>query len=443
MAQNVAANEHPSGWEAPGQWLLLLVVLVSILFWVVAQPDLSAISDNWLLSAGRLSGIVGVTLYVNNILLSTRLKIFEYLFGGLNRVYRVHHTQGGLAFIFMLLHPMLLIAARWSYPSLIRTYLIPSAAGVESGYTSGVLALSMLIALLSITYWAKIPYQWWKRTHYLIGIPGLFLILHIARVPSDVSRSNLLKWWLLALLVAALLARAYKFVWLRYVRRGKHYNITSIQKLGAITEISAEPTSTALNYLPGQFAYVTFNGSVSKEEHPYSISTYDASGKIRFSIKNSGDFTATLDRLKVDDTCDVHGAFGIFGHGVYETKNPIVMVAGGIGITPFLSLLTWLSVNDKTRKVTLYYSVSVASEAVYKKELTQLAVLLSNLTVKVIDTSKEGFLDAKKILADSSPKAKPARYLICGPPAMQHALTAQLLKAGVSNLRIETEVFSL
>ncbi len=433
--------KHPVGWQAPGQWLLVLTVVISSMLWLLAQPGLDAVTADPLFSLGKLCGVIGLTLYVNNIVLASRLKVFEFLFGGLNKVYRVHHTQGGLAFIAMLLHPTLLLLGRWDNPELARSYLVPSEEAVRSGYTAGVFALLILIVLLSITYWAKIPYQWWKRTHYLIGIPAFFLLIHVLLVQSDVSTNFPLKVWLVGLLVVGIFARAYKFVWLRYVQRGYAYDITNLRMLNDVTEVSAEPARATMSYLPGQFGYVTFTGSnLPKEEHPFSISTYDTTGKIRFSIKNSGDFTAMLAGIKQGQRLHVQGPFGIFGHSVYESKHPIVMVAGGIGITPFMSLLTWLAQHDTDRQVRLFYSVKDASELIYEPELNNLKKQLPNLEVSTVISNTTGLLTADKIIADALPKS---RYLICGPPGMQNAIIGQLKDKGVSNLHIESELFSL
>ncbi len=436
---------HPKGWQAPGQWLLLLVVVVSSLLWVNAQPSLDAVSSDWLNSIGKLAGVIGITLYALNVMLSTRFRVYEKLFGGLNTVYRVHHTNGGLAFIAMLSHPVFLILSRWSYPGILKSYLVPSASGLlTTGYTWGSVALWMTIVLLAITYWAKIPYEWWKRTHYLMGFISVPLLLHIWLVPSDVRTNSLLRGWLLGLLLLALAARAYKFVWLRYIQRGKRYKICEVRKLGSVTEVTAMPDGKAIKYLPGQFVFVTFDSkAIPREEHPFSISTYDANGLIRLSMKNSGDFTAKLGGLHRGDHVYCHGPYGIFGHASYETKHDLVLIAGGIGITPFLSILAYLSTQNKQRKVTLFYSVKQRQEAVYMKELIALKRKLKNLQVVAVETDSSGLLTAEVILKRLGDTKQRRKYLVCGPPAMQNALVAQLSDAGVSNLSIETELFSL
>jgi len=277
-----------------------------------------------------------------------------------------------------------------------------------------------------------------------MGFPAFFMMIHILLVPSDVQRYPILKWWLFALLMLAAFARVYKFVWLRYIRRGYSYKVCEIERKGTITEIKAIPKSKAMKYLPGQFAFVTFTAkNLPREEHPFSISNYEENGMVRFSIKNSGDFTGKLSLLHRSDLLYIQGPFGIFAHSVYETTHDLVMVAGGIGITPFMSSLQWLVKNQPKRKVTLYYSVRDRKEAVYETELKTIKAKMRNLQIAIIETEKSGMLSGEKIIKHQKTTDSSTKYLLCGPPGMQRAITTQLQELGVPARNIETELFSL
>src|SRR5476651_1983158 len=102
-------------------------------------------------SIGQVAGIVGLTLFAFNLLLSTRIKLFEDLFGGLNKVFIAHHIIGGVALIALLIHPIFL--ALRLIPSSMHDaalLLIPTFGNLPVAY--GIVALIGMIALLIITY---------------------------------------------------------------------------------------------------------------------------------------------------------------------------------------------------------------------------------------------------------------------------------------------------
>src|SRR5690242_11037529 len=96
--------EHLLGWG-----LTIAACAVPVVLWLQIHP-LGSIHGfpAIMLNLGRITGIVGLTMYALNLVYSTRLRVLEYLFGGLNRVYIAHHLLGGLAFILLSFHPALL-----------------------------------------------------------------------------------------------------------------------------------------------------------------------------------------------------------------------------------------------------------------------------------------------------------------------------------------------
>ncbi len=108
-----------------------------------------------------------------------------------------------------------------------------------------------------------------------------------------------------------------------------------------VTEVTLSPENESFSYSPGQFAFLRFHSDpVAAEEHPFTISsTPFGTRDIQFTIKESGDFTRTAGALRPGDTANVSGPFGVFTPARFGELRHLVMVAGGIGITPMLSIL--------------------------------------------------------------------------------------------------------
>src|SRR5437763_1467495 len=93
-----------------GWWFLGALCLVPVVMWAVMLP----LSDRFgspvttVQSIGQVAALVGLSMFSFNLLLSTRIKFFEDLFGGLNKVFIAHHIIGGLALIALLIHPLMM-----------------------------------------------------------------------------------------------------------------------------------------------------------------------------------------------------------------------------------------------------------------------------------------------------------------------------------------------
>ncbi len=130
---------------------------------------------------------------------------------------------------------------------------------------------------------------------------------------------------------------------------------------------------------------------------------------------------------------------------------PLVLIATGIGITPFISLLNSLSGSDKMPFVTLFYGNRNGSEHAFKNQLRALERRWPRLAVRNFysqprasdivgsDCQVIGRLDAAQI--EPSLVAKRARFYLCGSDAMVASMTKGLVSLGVPNFDIYNEVF--
>ena len=220
------------------------------------------------------------------------------------------------------------------------------------------------------------------------------------------------------------------------------------------------------SYLPGQ--YLTFQLKISGEDKPvvrcYSLS--DAPGRqyYRCSIKKalpprdqheapSGVSSTYMNEvLKVGDILDVKSPRGGFFLDLEDDK-PVVMLAGGIGITPMASMLNTLALTGSQRNATLFYGVCHSGDHVLRQELEAICENNDNLNQvvfysKPLETDQKGrdydvgdrisvdYLQAR--LGDTFSHAD---YFLVGPPPFMDALVSQLEEAGIPKESIKTEAF--
>lgn len=206
----------------------------------------------------------------------------------------------------------------------------------------------------------------------------------------------------------------------------------------------------AMDYRPGQYAFLRFvKSELPKESHPFSFvgSPLSDGDKIEFLIKESGDYTKKLGAIKVGDVASIEGPFGSLLDGKASFEAPLVLLAGGIGVTPMLSIIKGELARDPERKITLAWGLSTKDDAVSLEVLDKLKAEHSGFSYSLIFSKEEveghdkgridgAYLDKLRVSYDSS------LFLICGPAPMMKSAKSILKEKGVDDKRIRLEEFS-
>jgi predicted ferric reductase len=175
------------------------------------------------------------------------------------------------------------------------------------------------------------------------------------------------------------------------------------------------------------------------ESHPFTVSSAPAENNLRLSIKASGDWTQYLgEHLKPGTPAKVDGSYGMFN---YKTGKPRqIWIAGGIGITPFLS---WVRDFDEHPgvNVDLFYSVRSQAEALFLDEL-HAASAQRSFRVHVLYSTQGGRLSAANVVELSQGGLIGKSIYLCGPLAMITALSGQFRRLGVAAGDIHFEEFN-
>jgi len=389
---------------------------------------------------GQILGLVGVSLFAVNLILSARLKWIEYIFQGLNRMYVQHSRYGQIAFMALLFHPLLL-SIQYSAGSFLGAakFIFPSS---NVAMDLGIFGLGSMILLIVLTLYLRPKYNLWKWTHKFFGFSFFLGYLHVLLIPSTVSSYQPLRIYVLALAALGLMAFFYRTVLGRFLVRRFHYSVVAVQQLNdTITQVVMRPKGQRLSYVPGQFLFVGFEDpAVGSESHPFSIVSSPTDENLEIAVKNLGDYTARLPQLSSGSSVYLEGPYGTFFSSL-RVSNQHIWVAGGIGITPFISKARSL-VGDSSQKVDLYYCVKNIGEAAYVDELRQLEQSLQGrFRLFIFCSDVDGRITADYISTTSGGLSDKDIYL-CAPPVMIQAMKGQFVKQGINPRRLHSEEFN-
>jgi predicted ferric reductase len=451
--------EHLLGWG-----ITVLLCLVPVYLWLQIHP-LSTIHGfvSIMLNLGRVTGLVGMVMYALNLVYATRLRFLERFFGGLNRVYIAHHVLGGLALVFLSFHPMFL-ALRYVTTSLKQAALLLLPNGltpVNALFQShsldharvieqwaiflGIIAFWGMVGLLLVTFFVKIPYRVWLFTHKFLGVAFFIGGLHVLFVISDTSTHAGMKYYMLVLTGIGILAYVYRTLVGKILIRHYEYTVDDVKVVaGNVTQLRMRPIKDRMMYKPGQFVFIRFRNSgmkLSREWHPFSISSGTKDGYLQLSVKGLGDYTNSLIEIKPGAIADIEGAYGRFTYTNYKNLNQI-WVGGGIGVTPFLSMAR--SLPDYGFHIDLYYSVKTTSELIDWEDLRTIALAKNGnfRIIPYIGDQQNGHLDAD-FIEKTSGGLKDKDIFVCGPPPMMTSLRKQFKQKGVPGTSLHTEEFAM
>lgn len=422
-------------------WILIVILCaIPLVLWARISPMAIRFGSLYatVISLGQLTGLVGAALFALSLILSGRFRWTEGLFGGMNRVYIAHHIIGGIGFILLMVHPLILLYTRAMISfNKAALFFVP---GQNASDTFGILSLLSLMVLLIATYYVKLHYHIWKLLHKFLGASFFLGFLHMFLTQSDVARDTPMRMYMLGISTIALLVYVYRTILGRWLVRKCQCSVTSITPLsGEMVQIALQPQGHLSACEPGQFVFLSFNSNAfSPEWHPFSISSINPDGTIEVIIKQLGDYTKHVHEICLGMNAWIEGPYGRFYHNVRVPKQ--IWIAGGVGVTPFLSMAKRLNTDTL---VDLYYVVHDQQEAVGANLLHELVQSHANFRVCIYDTSAQKTRITAQMIQETSGDLAGRDIYICGPPPMMKSLRSQLQALHVFGDHIHTEEFSM
>jgi predicted ferric reductase len=415
--------------------------LVSIGLWLHAKSSFTVIWVSPWLFVAQGFGILAITLISLNFALTTRWRIFEKLLGGLPEVYIAHKILGTTGILCGVLHLSFLLLHAYSYPSLYNLYLLPSTYW-SLDYAKIALALFIILGIMAAS--RKIKYDLWKYYHKYMGLAFLFAALHVLTINSDVYKDELLRTWISILMGIGFFTFFYTKSLYKYIGPRYKYVVSDIEKLkGKVNVISMVPAKRRrIRYQPAQFVYVSFRSKeVHEEDHPFTIVSSTDDLTLKISPKEIGDYTSTLKNLKVSSEVVVWGPYGNYGDAFLKDNRDQIWIAGGIGVTPFISMMAYQKNHPKQAKKWFFYCTRASEDASYEEHVRAETKELG-ITLIQHYSNEKGYLTADYI-KEHVPDIHDKVILLCGPPRMMAKIIKQLIKAGVKRSDIIFERFSM
>lgn len=395
-------------------------------------------------------GFVGLSMLGLQFVVTARFSGVAAPFG-MDLVLRFHRGISLVAFSFVLAHPIMLFVQDPATLELLRFWDAPWRARF------GLLSLVALLAIVGTSLWRRrlgLSYEVWRILHGVLALVIVVTALvHVQLVGYYVSTP-----WKQVLWVAMSLALVSVLVYVRLVKPfllfRAPWEVVSVESSGGDSwTLTLRPLGhEGIEAMPGQYAWLTVHHTpFSVEEHPFSFSgsTEDPDGLVRFTIKELGDWTRNVRFIRPGAVAYVDGPHGVFSPDRAEAFG-FVLVGGGVGITPMLSILRTMADRGDRRPFVLLHAARTVEDMVARDELHALTDQLDLTIHEVVEDPPTGWEGETGMLtADLLDRLVPSlyreryQYFVCGPPPMLDAVELALEARGVPVDRIQIERFDL
>lgn len=390
---------------------------------------------NIILKTGLAFGLISFCLLILQVILTCRFKPLERIFG-LDRLTNFHKQLGITIGLLLTSHVIIML-------SLIRI----SNFAVHMGQLAyGILFVTVVFALSFEAF--GMDYNIWRTSHKTAPLIVFAAFMHSYIIGPDLQSVEMkILWW--GLLSLAVIAISYRNFYIPLFVR-KKYIIKSIEQVthNTFTLTYLPEKGKRFDYKPGQFLFLKLKRPGRKSEtHPFTISSSLTQGDfLQNTIKQSGNYTNTINQTVTSDKAVIEGPYGRFSF-LYTQSKSLLFIAGGVGITPIMSMVRYLRDKNDKRQVVLLYGNRDVNDIIFKKELESLPEnfkivhilsdagenwqgLKGHITKDIIEEN------AKTILVETD-------VFLCGPPVMMQKIVSYLKELKIPSSRIHYERFSI
>lgn len=425
-------------------WISIYLILGLIPMGIAIAGDIPEFRTFWI-EFGVALGFIGLSLFALQFLFSGRLQKIAPKFGQDN-IINFHREIGITAFFLVLAHPIILILAEPEYIA----YFDPRVNLMRAIALS--VATVSIILITATSIWRisfKLEYEYWRLLHGLLAMAIVFIgVVHAIQVSHYLE-----PLWKKISLAGIMGGALYLVIHTRIVRpwknRGKPYQVTEVKnEFGNSWSLTVKPEGRhRLNFLPGQFAWLTLGSSpFSLQQHPFSIASSARDETVTFTAKEEGDFTSGWDDVVPETRAWLEGPFGSFSP--YEEMN-LFLIMGGIGITPAMSMLRTMRDDNDPRKAILIYANVDWDDVTFRKELDELSKEINLQVIHVLEEppedwqEEEGLVNKELIEKYLPDKPHDYMYFICGPEPMMDIAGIALYDLNIKWNHIYMERFQI
>jgi predicted ferric reductase len=429
----------------------LFLILFPLLVGAVSPGD--GAERPFLMQFGVACGFVALSIMAFEYALISKVKTLAGAFGQ-DALLQFHKLMGMLATVLLLVHiaSMIYVAG---YPV---EWLNPLNEESPSAMRWGVVSTIGLLLLMFLSMGRKrirLSYDWWQVTHAWIAdfvvIAGLVHVLQFSAFSSTPAMKITFSFY-----CVVLLAMGIHFRIIRPLRMwSKRWEVVENRvERGDTRTIVLKPIGhDGFTFEPGQFAWMNTGSSpFHKDRHPISFSScaYDHNpANIAFTIRNLGDWSGqVVPALEPGQTVWIDGPHGVFTAD-REQGMGYVLIGGGVGIAPMMSICLTLAERGDMRPVIVFFASRDVEGLTFAEELQELTKRMNLKIVLVIEQppadwkGEKGYLTGEIIKKHLPAQYKRFQYFICGPVPMMKAVEKALPELGVPPQHIHSERFDM
>lgn len=233
----------------------------------------------------------------------------------------------------------------------------------------------------------------------------------------------------------------------------KNYTLKNVEQFSTYQLVTLEPDnqrSERLDYWPGQYATISFkSGKSISPMRCFSMVSSPNQTDLQFAMRRHGKFTKKLSSLEPGTAVKVHGPFGNF---VIDTDDSnVILLAAGIGITPYMSILRNAVETKISLPITLIYACRDINDIPFREELLQLQSQKPNLKINFVlsegvnDPSNNiyiGHINDSLLSKITDKKWQIYTYFICGSSGFSSSMKKTLKSHDIDENNIITEAFT-
>lgn len=419
-------------------------VLYAVLIggWLSLNIETLSIQGQWLISVGKLFGLMAGFSVLLQVFLMSRVPLVDQRFN-LHEIVQLHRWNGYAVVTSIALHILFITLGyaalsetglRNQFIELVTSYQDVFKALIGAGLIYFAFALSIGFAR------RRVSYETWYYIHLTMYVAIALIFFHQINIGSDLIGDSWFKYYWLGLYLLAfgflLYYRAFRIILLAIKHDFKIQKV--LKEADGIYSIYIEGRGIKdFTFDPGQYAgWRIITPTTSFQSHPYSFSSLPGQDTVRFTINEAdGSFTKSIPSIKAGTRVLIDGPRGSFTAKRAATTE-VVLIAGGIGVAPFISLVPDLLQNGY--KVHLLYAARTAENIAFRRELDTYVSQGLNLETYISSEGKR--IDSAAL---SRYGTTDTTYYLCGPPPMIEGLTATLKELNIPSSLIVTERFSI
>lgn len=368
---------------------------------------------------------------------------------GIDGLLRWHRYLGIVATLVAIAHVVGLIAS--GYPlSWLNPWSADSNWAIRWGWMAGIALLALIVSSL-MRKRIRLNYEWWQWLHNLLAQAIMLAALVHILLCGGASSQTPMRMILLAYTVVFCAVSIYFQLWRPWSLVNKPWVVVANDSVRSDTRaLRLKPKGhEGFGFLPGQFAWLnTGRTPLHKDRHPISMSCAPGPS-VEFTIKDLGDWSGkVVPTLAVGETVWVDGPYGSFCPDLSPGEG-YVLIGGGVGITPLLSMCESFAERKEARPVFLFYGSTSPEKFCFKERLAALAQQFPLGLTYCIDRDAEGWTGEVGYINDEMLRRhlptgfERFQYFVCGPGPMMDALGRTLRSLGVDSSRIHTERFEM